>query len=64
MLKNISKLEVKVYDRVYQLLCDNDSPIDHVKEAILQFQKYVEEVEYKAKEAQEKEKTEEVSART
>ncbi len=41
MLKNIVKLEFQVLDRVYHFLCDNDSPIEHIKEALFQCQKYV-----------------------
>jgi hypothetical protein len=41
MLKNISKLELKVGEKTYQFLCDNDSPLNDIKEAIFQFQKYV-----------------------
>lgn len=45
MLKNITKLEHFIENRAYQLLCDNDSPIPHIKEAIYQFMKYVGNVE-------------------
>lgn len=45
MLKNITKLEIAIENRVYQLLCDNDSPIPHIKEAICQFLKYAGNVE-------------------
>jgi len=41
MLKNIVKLEFKIVDKVYHFLCDNDSPIEHIKEALFQCQKYV-----------------------
>jgi hypothetical protein len=41
MLNNISKLELKVGEKTYQFLCDNDSPLNDIKEAIFQFQKYV-----------------------
>ena len=45
MLKNISKLEVKIGEKLYQLLCDSDSPLEHVKECLFQFQKYIGQVE-------------------
>lgn len=45
MLKNISKLELKVGEKVYQFICDNDSPLSDIKEAIFQFQKYIGVVE-------------------
>ncbi len=35
MIKNISKLEVKVSDRMYTLLCECDSPLVEVQEALL-----------------------------
>ena len=61
MLKNISKLEIQIAEKVYQLLCDSDSPIHHVKEALFQFQKYIGHIEDKAKEqAEGQEKTEEL----
>jgi hypothetical protein len=45
MLKNITQLEVKIAEKVYQLLCDNDSPIGHVKEALFQLTKMVAKIE-------------------
>ena len=45
MLKNISKLEVKINEKVYQFLCDMDSPLEHVKEALFQFSKYAGQLE-------------------
>lgn len=56
MLKNISRLECKVNDKTYQLLCDMDSPIEHVKEALFQFQKYIGFVEDQIKQQQEEKK--------
>jgi len=52
MLKNISKLELKVGEKVYQFLCDNDSPLNDVKEALFQFIKYCGQVEDQIKAAQ------------
>jgi hypothetical protein len=45
MLKNISKLEIQVGEKMYHFYCDHDSPIEHVKEALFQFQKYVGQIE-------------------
>ena len=45
MLKNISRLEVVIADKAYQLTCDSDSPLAHVKESILKFLYYVNSVE-------------------
>lgn len=45
MLKNIVRLEVKVAEKTYQFLCDNDSPIAEVKEALFQITKIVAEIE-------------------
>lgn len=48
MLKNISRLECQVAGKTYQLLCDMDSPLEHVRVALEQFNKYVDEVEKQA----------------
>ena len=45
MIKNISKIEVVVGEKTYQLLCELDSPIEHVKEAIFQMGKFVGQIE-------------------
>lgn len=34
MLKNLSKLEIKIGERVYQFLCDIDSPIGEVHDSL------------------------------
>lgn len=41
MLKNLSKLEVTIEGRVYQLLCEMDSPLPHCEDALCQFIHYV-----------------------
>jgi hypothetical protein len=62
MLKNIAKLEFKIGERLYQFLCDNDSPLPELKEVFFQFQKYIGQIEdevnrqIKEKEEQEKDK--------
>jgi hypothetical protein len=58
MLKNIVKLELKIGDKIYQFLCDNDSPLEYVKEALFQFQKYVGCIEDQIKAQQEQAKVE------
>ena len=45
MLKNIVRIEFKILERFYHFTCDNDSPIEHIKEAIFQMQKYIGQVE-------------------
>lgn len=40
MLKNLSKLEVVIEDKVYQFICDHDAQIHHVKDALSQFIAY------------------------
>ena len=44
MLKNISKLETMVAGKVHQYLCDNDSQLDHVIEALVQFLSYTQKI--------------------
>lgn len=56
MLKNISKLEIKIGEKSYQFLCDMDCPLTEVKESLFQFIKYVGQIEDKIKEQQEAEK--------
>lgn len=51
MLKDICKLEHVVGQRVYHLLCDRDSPINEVKDALLEFLKFLGKIEDQAKEA-------------
>lgn len=54
MLKNITRLEHVIGDKVYHLTCDADSPIEHVKEALFNFTKFVGQIEDKIKESQQK----------
>lgn len=54
MLKNISRLKCEVDGKEYVLLCDQDSPLLHVKEALFQFQKYVGQIEDQIRSQQEK----------
>lgn len=41
MLNNIAKLEVKIGERAYQLLCEVDSPIGEVHDVLSQMKLYV-----------------------
>ncbi len=54
MMKNMVKLEHVIGDRVFHFLCDNDSPLNEVKDAVLEFLKYVGKIEdqVKAQQAQ------------
>ena len=45
MLKNIVKIEFIINERPYLFICDNDSPLEHIKEALFQCQKYVGAIE-------------------
>ena len=45
MLKNIIKLEHEVGEKSYQFLCENDSPIASIKEALVKFLQYVGQIE-------------------
>lgn len=53
MQKNICQLEAKVGEKVFHLLCDHDSPLGHVKEALFQFLKYIGQIEDQAKKSEE-----------
>jgi hypothetical protein len=61
MLKNLAGLECKVEERIIKLICDPDCPLNHLKEAIFQFTKYIGQLEEYAKQAAEKAKTEQDS---
>ncbi len=45
MLKNISRLEHAIGDRLFHLTCDQDSPLHEVKDAVLEFLKFICRVE-------------------
>jgi len=49
MLKNLVKLEFVVAEKLYHFLCDNDSPLEHIKEALFQCQHYIAKVEENVK---------------
>ena len=52
MLSQLSKLEYKIADKVYHFMCDQDAPLEHVKECLFQFSKYIGQVEDTIKQAQ------------
>ena len=62
MLKNVSRLEHVVNDKFYHLLCDSDSPISDVKDALFQFLKYIGNVEDQIKAAKAKEEAEKAAS--
>lgn len=41
MLSNISKIEVKIGERVYQLLCAIDSPLGEVHDALSEMKGFI-----------------------
>lgn len=45
MLKNLVRLEFEIAEKVYHFVCEPDSPIEHIKEALFQCQKYVGQLE-------------------
>jgi hypothetical protein len=53
MLKNISRMQHVIGDRVYNLYCDHDSPTNEVKAALTAFFKFCEQLEEANKKAQE-----------
>lgn len=42
---NLTKLEIAVEGRIYQFICDPNSPVQHAKEAILKFLGHCLEIE-------------------
>ena len=49
MLKHIVKLEFMVVDKLYHFICDSDSPIEHIKEALFKCQHLVGQIEEQIK---------------
>lgn len=45
MLKNLSRLEHVIENKVYHFVCDMDSPLNQIKDSLFQFIKYVGQVE-------------------
>lgn len=61
MLKNLCQLECVIDNMSVRLLCDNNTPLPALKEALFQFQKYIGAIEDAAKAQQEQVKAEESS---
>lgn len=59
MLKNISRLEAKINEKIYHFTCDSDSPLPEVKDALFQFIKYIGQMEDAIKQQQEAAKAQE-----
>ena len=49
MLKNLCQLEFVIEDKACRFICDNDTDINVIKEALFQFQKFIGSVEDIAK---------------
>jgi uncharacterized membrane protein len=45
MLKNFSRIELKIENKMYQLIFDTDAQLGSVKEAVFQLQKYLGRIE-------------------
>lgn len=45
MLKNLSGLEYKGAQKIYHFMCDQDSPLNEIKDALFHFTKYVGQIE-------------------
>lgn len=61
MLNNLCELSHTVENKVCRFICDNDTPIHFIKEALFQFQKYVGAIEDAAKAQQEATKANDVA---
>ncbi len=60
MIRNISKFEVVINGRTYQMLCEMDSPLPEAKEALFQFIKHIGQIEDAHAKAQEESKVESI----
>lgn len=52
-LKNISRLESVVNEKVYHLLAEMDSPINECRQALVQFDNFLQQIEENARKAAE-----------
>lgn len=52
MLKNISQIEFKIGEKIYHFTCDQDAPLEHVKEVLFQLLKFVGQIEDQIKSMQ------------
>ena len=60
MLKTINQLEATIESKLFRFVLDTDAPLDHIKQALLQFLGYVAKVEedYKVKMAEQQKEAE------
>jgi len=49
MLSNLVQLAHQAENKVCRFICDNDTPLNVIKEALFQFQKYIGQIEDAAK---------------
>jgi len=52
MLKNVARLEHVIGSRIFHFLCDPDSPLNEVRDALAVFNEYVDKVEAAARGSQ------------
>lgn len=52
MIKNLSSIEIKVGEKTYVFLCDNDSPIGEVHDALSKMKSQIVEIINKANESE------------
>lgn len=45
MIKQVSKFEIKINEKSYELFCESDSAISDCKEALFQFLKLIGQIE-------------------
>jgi hypothetical protein len=53
MIKNVTQLEATIVGKVHRFLCDSDSQVDHVIDALVQFLAYAKQIKDAAQKAQE-----------
>jgi len=61
MLKQLLQMEMNIDGKSARFLCDNDLPLPHAKEAIMQFLKYINDIEDAIKVYEEKTKSEKLT---
>lgn len=61
MIKNMTKFEVEIGEKIYQFLLDQDSPVMHAKEAVFQFGKFLGQIEDQIKAQQKNQEAQEAA---
>lgn len=51
MIKTVAKFEHTIEGRVFHFICENDSPLTHVKDALMKFVQYAGQIEDQAEAA-------------